>query len=164
MNKVISLITLVAALFAAPVANAALQYQQDTNSLVPFTTNTFALYGDNSGSFTNGGVATGNSFLDGQKADDLWIAVGAFVTNTASASSNITFRIAQTCDFANWTNSAQVLTLVVPALTTNWAVNHTLIQNAAPGYGLRAIENIHGAAVSLRIGTAYVKAVNKNGI
>lgn len=150
-------------LASALPARAGLQVQTDTNNIVPLTTNTFALYGDVSGSFTNG-ESISQPYIAANRGDDLWLSAGGFFTNSTANASNITFRVAQTVDFANWTNSATTLVLIVPASTTNWCVVHQLIQNAAPGYGLRAIENANGAAIGGRAGTMYLKAYVKDGI
>jgi len=144
-------------------AEAGLVSQTDTNSLIVNSTNTFSLYGDVTGSFTNGESASGQ-FLKCNTGDDVWLAAGGFFTNSTANASNITFRVAQTVDFANWTNSATTLVLSVPGNTTNWCVVHQLIQNAAPGYGLRAIENTNLANVTARSGTMYLKAYVKDGI
>jgi hypothetical protein len=149
--------------FGQSKAFAGLQSQTDTNSLAVNSTNTFILSGDVTGSFTNGETPSA-AYVVCKNGDDAFVSVGGFFTNTTAGASNITFRIAQTVDFVNWTNSAATVTLVVPASSTNWAVGHTLIQNAFPGYGLRAIENANTGGVTARAGSMYFKVYVKDGI
>lgn len=150
-------------LASAPSARAGLQSQTDTNSLAVASTNTFILNGDVTGSFTNGETPS-TPYIVANRGDDLWLSAGGLFTNSTAGASNITFRVAQTVDFVNWTNSATTLTLVVPASSTNWCVVHQLIQNAAPGYGLRAVENANAAVIVGKAGTIYLKGYVKDGI
>lgn len=145
-------------------ARAGLQSQTDTNNLVIASTNTFLLYGDMTGSFTNGEAPGGASFIDLTKCDDAWVQVGGFFTNNTAGASNVTYRIAATIDLANWTNNFQSVTLAVPANTTNWVSANVLIQNAPPIVGLRAVENPNTGNITAKSGSVYLKAYSKNGI
>jgi len=146
-----------------PAAKAGLMTQQDTNSLAVLTTNTFQLYGDRSGSYTNGELSSGNSYIDASKGDDLWASVGGFFTNSTANASNITFQVYQSVNLKDWVSSTNVL-LSVPGNTTNWVHQQFLLQNAQPGYGLRAVQNTNGAAVSAAPNTLFFQGFQKNGI
>lgn len=154
------------AMSTAPAAN--LQTQTATNSIAVSSTNTFALVGDNTGSFTNStstGNLTGNRFIDCSKTSShVEFAVGGFFTNSTATASNITFRIAQNVDTVGWTNSAQVILVPIPGNTTNWVNYQFQITSPYPAYGLRTIENTNAAAVTARAGTCYLKAVTRDGL
>lgn len=144
--------------------NAGLMMQLDTNSLAVSSTNTFVLWGDVTGSFTNGQTPGTALFIDGTKSSSLYCSVGGFFTNSTATASNITFRIAASVDNVNWTNSNQVILLAVPGNTTNWVNYQFAISASYPIYGLRAIENTNAAAVTARASTLYFKAYSKNGL
>lgn len=162
-RKLAGVLMLALTLLMLRSAKAGLMVQTDTNMLAVASTNTFILAGDVSGSFTNGETIS-QSLITCKSGDDVWFSAGGFFTNSTANSSNVTFRVAQSVDGANWTNSATTLVLIVPGNTTNWVTVHQLIQNSAPIYGLRAIENANAAGVTAKAGTMYLKAFVKDGI
>ncbi len=145
-------------------ARAGQQSQTDTNVLAIFSTNTFILSGDVTGSFTNGQLPAGAQLINCTQGDDVWLEVGGIFTNATAGSSNITYRIAASVSGTQWTNNFASITVAVPASSTNYASSAILIQNAPPFLGLRAIENINAAAITSRSGSCYLKAYIKSGI
>lgn len=159
---VLSIIALLAALALPQTARAQLQSQVDTNALPIVSTNTFLLYGDQSGTFTNGQTMATPMIL-GTKTTTLQASVGGFFTNTTAAASNVTFTIYSSISQAEWQLNTNVV-LVVPANTTNWVVGQFVIANAYPLYGLRTIANTNSAAVTGRANSQFFKVWAKSGM
>ena len=145
-------------------AFAGLQVQTDSSALAVASTNTYPLYGDVTGSFTNGTALTGSQFINCTAGSEAYFSVGGFFTNSTANSSNVVFRVAQSVDVANWTNNAFAVTLIIPGNTTNWVNGHFMTSYAFPVYGLRALENINAANVTAKSGTCYLKAFVRPGI
>ena len=162
MKKLLTLIG-VAALLATVNLQAAQQTQTSTNALLITTTNTIAIPGDVTGLFTNGETISGNTVVDGSKTTQMLMEVGGFFTNTAAASSNVTFRVASSVTGQWWTNSI-VVTVAVPASSTNYAATQFTVSLPYSFYSLRTIENLAGAGAPGKAGTMYLKAVTKTGL
>lgn len=145
-------------------AKAGLQTEQSTNGLAVASTNTFALYGDRSGSFTNGeAISSPNSYIDASKGDDLWASVGGFFTNSTANASNVVVGIYHSVNLKDW-NSDTNVTLTIPGNTTNWVTLQLLLQNAYPGYGMRTFQNPNAANVTAAPNTLFFQGFEKNGI
>jgi hypothetical protein len=157
------LLALLFALFSLPTF-AGQQTQTDTNNLIVFSTNTFILSGDVTGSYTNGQQPGGYQLINCTQGDDVWLEVGGFFTNSTAQSSNIIYRIAGSVTATQWTNNYASVTLAIPASSTNWASATVNIQNVMPFLGLRAIENVNAAAVTGRANSQYLKVYVKSGI
>jgi len=160
-----AVIAVAAALLLPQVASAGQQTQTATNtaSLAFITTNTYAIYNDISGNFTNG-ANFAVPYIDGSKSTALFCGVGGYFTNTTAAASNITFRIATSIDGNNWTNPAIVATVSVPALSTNWAQGQFVINPCNPLYAIRTIENTNLAGVTGQGNTMYFRVYSKTGL
>lgn len=152
-----------ALLFCSPPARAGLTVQTDTNAILPSTTNTFALFGDITGSFTNG-ESISSAYVLAKNGDDAFITAGGYFTNATAGASNVMFNLAQTFDFVTWSNTAVTIVISVPAATTNWCYGQTLIQNAAPGYALRNIWNTNRADITGAANKSFLKCYVKDGI
>lgn len=153
------------AIIALPFrTEAVLVSQMDTNSLLPATTNTLALTGDISLTYTNGQIPGTALYLDTSQSDDTFLLVSAFATNTTATSSNIIVRVAGSPDTLNWTNNLATIILTVPATSTGWCSAVTPIQNCYPFYGLRTVENTNVSVIGLRSNSTVLKAISKKGI
>lgn len=161
--KKLFLILSCVALASLPALGADLMTQTDTNSLAVSSTNTFKIFGDISGSFTNGQTMA-QKYIIGAKTTQLPCAVGGFFTNSTATASNVTFRIAGSVDGSSWTNGAQVILLSVPGNTTNWVNYQFFITQPYPFYALRTIENTNAAAITARANTLYFTGLPKNGL
>lgn len=161
IKKLILVAALTIAAFAIQIETQAqqsrqLRVQTSTNSLAVSSTNTIKLYGDLSGSFTNGETTATSPyvFCPGYAGN---FAVGGFFTNSTANASNVTFKIAGSMDAALWTNNIQTVLFTVPANTTNWVVQVFTISNPYPYYGWRTLENTNAANVTARANTTFFK-------
>lgn len=144
------------------------QSQVDTNALMVASTNTYTLPDRLSGAgggtiLTNGQVMGSQAYIDCGYANDAWLEVGGYFTNSTANSSNVTFRIAATVDFANWTNNYTSMTLVVPGSQTNWCSSIVRLANAPPGLAVRACENANTGVIGAYTNTIFFKVVQKPG-
>lgn len=144
------------------------QQQTDTNALMVASTNTYALPDRNAGAGGGTALTNGQSmsvqYIDCGAAADSWLQVGGYFTNSTANSSNVTFRIAATTDFANWTNNYTSITLPVPASQTNWCFTFVRLATSPPGLALRAVENANTGVIGAYTNTVYFKVVHKRGI
>lgn len=151
--------------FALSEAHAGQETQTVTNALAVATTNTIAIPADVTGSFTNGSTISGSQYITGGvRAEAAFGEVGGYFRNTTAQASNITFRVAQSITGGTWTNSALVVTVIVPASSTNWAFTQFRISSPAPFYSLRTVENSNVAGVTADASTCYLKVVSKTGL
>jgi hypothetical protein len=149
------------------------QVDQSTNVLVVAATNTYALYGDITGTYTNGSqmfapgstnsytsngvfVATAQSpaaaYIDCSKTAQAAFVVGGYFANAAASASNVTFAIYQSTDLKQWVSATNVA-VSVPATSTNWAsVQFNLNSGGgtvlAPYYALYQVQNPSKANVT----------------
>lgn len=178
--KVKNLIAAVSAalITVASPAFAGLQSQIDTttNTITALDTNTYALYGDVTGSYTNGIVlASPNAFIDCTKTTSASFEVGGWFANTAAVASNVTFQVYGSVDVGLWQSFTNV-TVVVPALSTNWAfttftISEGGINNALYSeYALRAVLNPNASVTAPPLPTntnassVFLKAFTRTGI
>jgi len=150
-------------LHSALPAKANDQMQGDTNTLAAFSTNTFRLYNDVTGTFTNGQATSVAPYIYCTKGADAWIEVGGIFTNSGAGPSNVTYRIAGSVSGSQWTNNYASVTLAVP-VGTNYQSAILFLQHPPPFIGWRSFENPNTGNVSTRTGTGYLKAYIKDGI
>lgn len=172
-------------------AHAGLQIQQDSNdALAVNATNTYALFGDITGNYTNGivmngggyagnvyttnGVFVSTSSVNGNRAyidchltTIAGLEVGGWFTNTAAGASNINYYIYHTVDFKKWSFDTNV-SVSVPAASTNYAYQsfQPLGGKPYPGYAIRFVANTNTAAVQAGTNTSgiYFQGYTGTGI
>jgi hypothetical protein len=115
-----------------------------TNNCVTGGTNTYVLYGDTTGSFTNGipygGVVGPDRYLQCDNAKD-YIAQLDFVSiNTGTSPSTNTFRFAGSVDAAHWTNNLTTISYICLQQTTNYVTILVPVTNAPTAVALRSLE------------------------
>jgi hypothetical protein len=146
------------------------QTQFDTNRLTFATTNYYNIPSDvNTNPATTLNASTNQTvspqYIDTGKATDAWIEAGGFFTNSTANSSNITFRIAATLDFANWTNNYTSLVLIVPGSSTNFcSTGPVKLASPPPGLTLRSAENANTAVIGAGTNSVFFRVVQKTGI
>lgn len=168
-------------LLAASLAQASQQIEWDTNNLAAISTNTYSLYGDITGNYTNGLYATRaggawqlasppNEWLDATKCKSASMSVGAYCANTASTSSNVIFSVFQSDDLQLWSVYTNV-PVTVPGNSTNWAFTQfsPAKGNLADYYALRAIQNPNLTVTILTApansnGCAYLSMFSRDGV
>ena len=171
-------ISLAAIVLAPPAAHAGLQAQIDT-STTPFaaaSTNTYALYHDATGNYTNGTVlANPNSFIDCSKTAQGFGEVGGYFANSTANASNVTFAVYQSADGALWSSATNIV-LAIPATTTNWVYAMFPLTSASvvgpwPMLALRSVANTNAAAITAPTNwnssgniNLFLKAYTKSGI
>ena len=170
--------TAVGAIAAASMFNAFSGQQVllngTTNWAVSSAANTYALYGDSTGNFTNG-IAVGstgpNSFIDASKSTSCDLAVGGQYINTTATNITWTFTFAASEDLANWTNTFYTVTYVSAATTTNTAVSLLHLGNAAGANAVMPAAALRSITASPAFGSTnqyvtniFVKGFTKTGI
>lgn len=165
MNKIKMLVSIIAlSMFGMFAIQAGQETQIVTNIVTGAATNTIAIPGSIGGTFTNGETISGNTFITGgAKSTQLFLEAGGYFRNTSVNATNVNFVIAQSVTGNAWTNRAIVITVTVPASSTNYAFTQYSTTAPAPFYTLRAVE-VLGSVVTGDAGTVYLKAVNKPGM
>lgn len=153
MNKLIKLILTGAACIGLAITSHAqgLQTQlaaSGTNNLgLANTTNTYALFGDSSGVYTNGivtGAATGaNSFISCVTSSKVTLFTGGLFSNPTTTNITYTITVAGSADLAHWTNTVTTFTITSLASTTNQYNQLQLLSGYQAGplpfYAIRSI-------------------------
>lgn len=171
---VVAIIGLLASFVMPQRAEAGLASQVDTstNLLAASSTNTYSLYADATGLFTNGITIPGpNQFIDGTKTTQLPCSVGGFFANTGAGASNVTFSVYQTEDLKLWALATNV-TVSVPGSSTNWAHTDFFLNSTTgifPEYGLRSVQNTNTSVTTptnsaITGGSLFFKGFSKNAI
>lgn len=163
-------VTLGIATFCGFDTEAALQQQKIPDALAISSTNTYALNGDATGTYTNGAIITSpNTFIDGSKSTMMPVTVGGLFANTGTAgtiASNVVVTVYSSQNNSLWTSYTNV-TLAVPGATTNYVYTTFIISGSSGGvnscYGIRSIANTNSTVTAPTNGV-FLSASPKQGV
>lgn len=144
-------VILAAATFSA-FAGSQAQIDTQTNTLAAYSTNTYALYGDITGTLTNGAaLASPNAFIDCTKTASGCFVVGGYFANTTASPTNVMFGIYSSQDVKLWAPYTNVL-VNVPGNSTNYYSTQFNVSEGVGGisaeYALRFVAITNSAGVT----------------